>query len=413
MAAEAPPLRPLQQTRQSRAALSRKQVESLLSRSVAAFGLLFAVQTIPSLLVQLEHGHEQRQWTQLVVLLFCLSLTAAFMAAMEQRFVASTATAFAVLYPLVIATWPLAVRSPLESDDGAHWLHYLLTVATAMAAIAFPPRVAALYTVVVPTMYAVASFVTNRSAITGPDAILGAIYSIILSGVVLVIVAMLRQAASTVDRAQAAALESYSHAVRHHATEVERVQVDAIVHDSVLTTLLSAARATTPEAMDLSARMAENAIGFLSHAAGVRPLDGGTVSVATLAERITTAATAVGAAFELRTAPLGPQLIPTTAAEAVYSGAVQAMLNSAQHAGRGEQVSRWLSIRSLAPDGIEVQVGDTGTGFDAVEVPTERLGVRVSIVERVTSAGGAAEVDTELGEGTVVSIRWPAVQAPS
>ena len=45
-------------------------------------------------------------------------------------------------------------------------------------------------------------------------------------------------------------------AVRQHATEVERVQVDAIVHDSVLTTLLSAAGAGTPEEQALAARMA-------------------------------------------------------------------------------------------------------------------------------------------------------------
>jgi hypothetical protein len=40
-------------------------------------------------------------------------------------------------------------------------------------------------------------------------------------------------------------------------------------------------------------------------------------------------------------------------------------------------------------------------------VPTERLGVRVSILERVASVGGAAVIDTALGEGTVVALHWP------
>jgi len=45
-------------------------------------------------------------------------------------------------------------------------------------------------------------------------------------------------------------------------------------------------------------------------------------------------------------------------------------------------------------------------------VPRERLGLRVSIVDRITNAGGAAGIDSALGEGTVVTIRWPASQPP-
>jgi signal transduction histidine kinase len=407
MAAEASRLRSIQQSRPSRGALSRKQVEALLSRSVAAFGVLFAIQTIPSVLLQHAHRHEQPQWTELVVAIFCLILGGAFLAAIAQRWVKLTTAAFAICYLLAIASWPLASRSPLESSDGTHWLYYLLTVATAMAAIAFKPPVATVYLVTVPTCFGIAAVVTNGGATTRADAILSASYSIILGGIVLIVIAMLRQAASTVDKAQSMALESYAEAVRQHATEVERVQVDAIVHDSVLTTLLSAARAHTPEARALSAQMAANAIGFLHQAAVVGPDDGSTISSAALAQRVTLAAMELGVAFELRAKSFAPRSIPVVAAEAVYSAAVQAMVNSAQHAGRGSEVSRWISIRGDAPLGLEVEVGDTGAGFSPSEVPDERLGVRVSILERVAHAGGAAEVDSQPGEGTVVTIRWP------
>ena len=70
---------------------------------------------------------------------------------------------------------------------------------------------------------------------------------------------MLRQAAEAVDSAQEAALERYDVAARQHATENERVKVDALVHDSVLTTLLSAAAAGSPEEQALAARMARDA----------------------------------------------------------------------------------------------------------------------------------------------------------
>jgi len=95
------------------------------------------------------------------------------------------------------------------------------------------------------------------------------------------------------------------------------------------------------------------------------------------------------------------------AAEAIYSAAVQAMVNSLQHAGSSPRVSRWLTIRGVDFAGIEVEVGDTGAGFAYTEVPKERLGLRVSIVERVANAGGCVEIDSVVDEGTVITIRWP------
>jgi signal transduction histidine kinase len=62
----------------------------------------------------------------------------------------------------------------------------------------------------------------------------------------------------------------------------------------------------------------------------------------------------------------------------------------------------------MRPGGILVEVGDNGAGFDASTIPTERLGVRVSIVERVTSAGGTVKVDSAPHRGTTITVSWPA-----
>jgi len=105
--------------------------------------------------------------------------------------------------------------------------------------------------------------------------------------------------------------------------------------------------------------------------------------------------------------------MPVQAAEAVYSATIQAMVNSLQHAGKGPTVQRWLSMYGVGIDGIQVEVGDTGAGFMLATVPTERLGVRVSIIERVAGAGGSAEIDSAPGEGTIVTIRWPSENVDS
>jgi len=101
-------------------------------------------------------------------------------------------------------------------------------------------------------------------------------------------------------------------------------------------------------------------------------------------------------------------LLPVTAAEALYSATVQAMVNSAQHAG-GVLVRRSLRIEATDGGGVLVEVGDDGNGFDIERVPPERLGLEVSIRERVALAGGEASIDSVPGHGTTVRLGWSPV----
>jgi signal transduction histidine kinase len=183
------------------------------------------------------------------------------------------------------------------------------------------------------------------------------------------------------------------------------------VHDSVLTTLISAARAYSPEAMELTAAMAGNAIGHLHDAALVQPDDGTTVRLRAVAKRISDAAGGMSPPFQIRRIEVGSRSIPVSAGEAVYSAAVQAMVNSIQHGGDSPNIERWVSMRSARPGGIEVEVGDSGRGFVVDSVPTERLGVRVSIIERVTNAGGSVVIESAPDEGARVRVRWPIASA--
>ena len=396
-------VRPLPQNKQPRNPISRKQVEKVISRSVAVFGIVFGAQTVPWLLAQMPEA--QPLWLWVVVPALFGTLVVALVLAIAQIWVRQVQGIFAIFYLVSIITWPFFVEPNVEVYNGIHWLNYLITVATAMAAIAFPTAITTVYLFLCPLIYIVVRVTPFGGNASWQVAILEGVYALILGSAIVIIVTMLRQAASSVDNAQATALDRYSHAVRQHATEVERVQVDSIVHDSVLTTFISAARALTPQAQELAATMAGNAIGFLRDAAAASPDDGTMVRFTSLAERITDAAAALSSPFELRVRSVGTRSLPVQASEAIYSASVQAMVNSLQHAGEGE-VARWVSVRGVAPGGIEIVVGDHGAGFDTSE-SSERLGVRVSILERISNAGGRATVQSAPGEGTVVSIRWP------
>jgi signal transduction histidine kinase len=406
MDTNAPGLRSVPQGKPPRNPISLKQVESVISRSVAVFGIVFGAQTVPVLLGQIHQA--QPVWVAAATITVFTTLIIAMIAAWAQRFVRSTQGLVSIVYAAALLTWPFAVLDPALVTGSNHWLYLLLTVATATAAIAFPTRIAVAYLFLVPGFYGIVRLTPVGGSVEPLNDLFDVVYAMILGAVIIVIARMLRQAAAAVDSAQATALARYGHAVRQHATEVERVQVDSIVHDSVLTTLLMAARAYTPEAMALSARNARNAIEHLHAAALVMPEDGTTVKLRDVATRIRDAALTLTPPLELRLRDIGPRSMPVQAAEAVYSAAMQAMVNSLQHAGTHVTVQRWLSAYGVGVDGIQVEVGDTGNGFVLSAVPQERLGVRVSIIERVAGAGGVAEIDSAPGEGTIVTIRWPA-----
>ncbi len=404
MAASVTAPRTALQGRQPTSPISRKQVEKVISRSIAGGGIVFAAQTVPSLLSQLDEPYPLWLWIVVPALFGWLLVTLGL--SIAQVWVRQAHALFAILYLAALVSWPVAIMPGAEVFAGIHWLNYLITVATAMAALAFSTTVATVYLFVAPIIYLSIRTIPAGGEATWGHAVLEGVFAIALGGAVLILVTMLRQAASAVDLAQATAMDRYSHAVRQHATEVERVRVDSIVHDNVLATLISAARAFTPRARELAAVMAGNAIGHLRDAAATSPDDGTTVRFASLAERITDAAAAVSSPFEQHVKSLGTRSLPVHAAEAIYSAAVQAMVNSLQHAGEAG-VRRWVAVQGDRRGGFEVVVGDTGEGFSLVDVPDERLGVRVSIIERVANAGGRVVIQSAPGEGTVVTIRWP------
>lgn len=385
--------------------ISRPRMEVVASRSVAFFGLLFGAQTFPVMLGQVTQLQPAWFWGYNITILGGLLLSA--IASIARRFVRLVNIWIAAAYLVAIATWPLAVVDPSAVASGRPWLWFLCTVATAAAAIALSTWAATAYLVLAPSIYGIVRLTPSGGGAPWDLAALDAVYAMLLGGAVLMIITLLRGAAATVDDAQSTALARYSDAVRHHATEVERVQVDSIVHDSVLTTLISAARAYSPEAMELSATMASNAIGHLREAAAASPDDESLVSVDQLAGRIAAAAGALSAPFAVRVVDVGAGTVAAQVAEALYSASIQAMVNSLQHGGGPDGVERWLRITGSGAEGLEIEIGDDGAGFDPDDVPAERLGLRLSIVERVANAGGRAFVASRPGEGTVVTIVWP------
>ncbi|MDR5700350.1 sensor histidine kinase [Agromyces aerolatus] len=389
-----------------RRAVSRAQVETVSARALGIAGLVFSAQTVPAALEQ-SAALTAGSGIALMAVLYGAAVIVA-LASFARVGVRGVAAAYAVLYVIALSAWPFLVADPTALGGAQPWLYFLCTVATTAAVVAFPVGGAIAYTIGVPLLYGVVRLTPAGGEVGPALAGLNAVYALILGVVVLVIITMLRQAAEGVDLAQDAALQRYDIAARQHATETERVRIDALVHDSVLTTLLSAAAAETEQEQALAARMAREAVKRLDEAGSSGPRSLDRVPLTALVRRLHTATSTLLSTFDVRVTNVEGVELPVEAVEALYTAAAQAMVNSAQHGDvAGRQVDRQVRIAGISSAACRIEVVDDGAGFDPATVPQERLGLRVSIEERMTNAGGAAHVVSRPGAGTSIVLTWP------
>ncbi|WP_430645947.1 sensor histidine kinase [Agromyces sp. GXS1127] len=389
-----------------RAAVSRAQVETVAGRALGAFGLVFGAQTVPTAVTQSAYLVDGAGVAMMALVYGAIAALAA--ATFTRVAVRAAALAFAAVYVLALLAWPFLVVDAAAMAGGTPWLYFLCNVATTAAVIALPVTPAAAYTTAVPALYGVVRLSPSGGGADALLAVLDTMYAVILGVVVLVIITMLRQAAVAVDAAQEAALERYDAVARRHANEIERVKIDALVHDSVLTTLLSAAASRTPAERTLAARMAADAVRRLDEAAVEAPGVDDRVALTVLTRRLRAGVAGFSAPFIVRIEDTVGVELPVEAIDALSSAAMQAMVNSVQHAdGPIGRVRRELEVRGVGAGGCVIRVIDNGAGFDPATVPASRLGLRVSIEERMANEGGSARIESVPGEGTTVTLAWP------
>jgi phage shock protein PspC (stress-responsive transcriptional regulator)/signal transduction histidine kinase len=89
-------------------------------------------------------------------------------------------------------------------------------------------------------------------------------------------------------------------------------------------------------------------------------------------------------------------------AEAVLGATREALLNAAKYAPEPGPIRVYAEVEEGS---IDVFIRDRGPGFELASVPSDRRGVRESIVGRMERAGGRAEVRAIPGGGTEVGLK--------
>jgi signal transduction histidine kinase len=226
----------------------------------------------------------------------------------------------------------------------------------------------------------------NYGAAAAPKAFLVATF--VLSLVVVVVAPWLWRAASQASEARTERLRA-----------IERAELAAHLHDSVLQTLSLIQRSAGDRAATLSlARRQERELRdwlFGKPAVGDTPdLRAALTALAGEVE------TSHGVPIEVVVVGDGPVDERTSAA---LAAAREAMVNAALHAG-AERVDVYAELGDSA---LELFVRDTGRGFDSSAVPADRRGVSESIIGRMQRAGGHASVTSEPERGTEVALVLP------
>jgi len=187
---------------------------------------------------------------------------------------------------------------------------------------------------------------------------------------------------------------------RERIRQEERAEMAAHLHDSVLQTLALIQRSDDPLRMSILARHQESELRDWLY--GNLPLEG----VDLLSTALKDAAKRIEADHQvpIDVVVVGDHTLDDST-RPLLGAASEAMVNAAKHSG-AERVSLYFEADD---NELVVYVTDQGKGFDSGEVAGDRQGISRSIKARVQRAGGVAAVESQLGEGTEVTLRLPVV----
>ncbi|MCT9818786.1 ATP-binding protein [Microbacterium sp. W1N] len=379
---------------------TRARMERILEVVVGAGSALLGLQAF---LNAVNSRQEDPTWHVVLLVVTFVPLVAMVAALLIGRAVRVACRVFAVVLPVVLIAWPFATAGREPGVD-APWVWYLLNVASAATVFAFAVPLQMVWAVAVPALFVIARLVQlgfdpNQLVLV----LLNGMFAMILAGVIIALGMILRSVAAQIDRSRRETVASYAAAAAADAAEKERIEVAALMHDSVLAALIAGERAETPREETLAVAMAREALTRLANAD--RDAGEGSdepVGVADVVARLQSALDDFHVALTVELVGEDTGLrIPGRVAGALVLAATQAIANSVQHAGAaGMEVQVRAQARTLG-----IRVSDRGPGFDPASVPDDRLGIRGSIHARVAAVAGRAVIRSGAA-GTVVTLDW-------
>ncbi|MDN4483308.1 sensor histidine kinase [Demequina lignilytica] len=339
-------------------------------------------------------------WLTVVVGIVLPALLIVLHRVLPQRALLIYAGAISATFLVLETAWPWMMLEPTLADDATPWMQGINAVHATMAAIVWPRIVGWVYPLALGPIVAFVQVQVRDGA--GVPALLdglGAIiFSLILCGVS---IAMIR-AGGLQDAAAQQARDQAALEARRHTRELEQARINGIVHDDVMSVLLAASREDPPDGLKAQARHALDRVASLE-SGGTEHQDYDLHEFVAVV-RSTVASIAPSLPVTYTVEPGGTLAAPVVAAFAEAAG--EAVRNVLRHAG--DDAAAHVSV-DARPGAVRVTVRDSGAGFSTARISQRRLGIRVSIEQRMASVeGGSAHVTSTPGRGTTVELAWSA-----
>ena len=309
----------------------------------------------------------------------------------------------AIVALALITTWPLHFDPAQATPDTFQpWIWWPLGICAIAAGTTFRFGIGVIYLLFITISWPilkVSSYGGSGQLLLGVQE---ALHLFVFSAVLIAMVLALRWEAGKTDAANQQAIASAVESARVDAAGIERSRLDALVHDSVLTTLLVAASADSDQQRSLAAKSAVDAIARLKTARSEESKST-QLTLASFFHALELRIKQTSPEFHVSLSRLNDLPISSQIAEALTEATLQAVDNSLKHAANAtEQVVRLKGQES----GLKIVVSDNGKGFRPSQVPKDRIGISSSIVARVANVGGRVFINSSPGSGTDVIIEW-------
>ena len=372
-----------------------------MSAGVGSAGLVFGFIRAPLALDQA--ATMASWWTVLAAAGFILPAAALTLTPfLGLRVAAVLANISALSFLAAGATALFAIPEGASFDAlGTPWPLTISALASSIAAIWWRPSFAIAY--LLATVVAVEGVRTTLGW-TSFDLgflLIDTAYTLLFNGVFVALALALRRRARTLDESFDTAAAETASAARAESRARETARVGALVHDTVLVALLSAARAE-PGQEDAAAPLARRALAVLE---AEDPDRDSAQTFRDTAWRIQATATEITPAAEVVISGELDHPLPPEVGAALQEASAEVLRNSRDYAGVAAQR---IVVIHADRGRIRVEIVDDGAGFDPQQVPAHRLGIRVSVIDRMAAVGGAARIASRRGVGTRVRLEWGA-----
>lgn len=383
------------------ATIARARVDRLIGRTFAAGAIALSIESGLNFYGQIKYLNQPFAWALTIVL---WSTTIAFSYSFWFGKANYLFLRIHALYMVVmVLSWPFVLNSNVPQDGSFYpWIWWGIDTGWIAVALSFGWRFALVYYVSLIGLMQLIFSLPMGGSHTGVTLITDSFYTFLTNASISVIALMIRDAATRSDQANSEAISAEVQQAEAEAKAKERLRLQGLIHDSVLTALISATQAKNIEEAKASAELAGTALEKLSEVQR-EDMSQAPVYCSELFDSIILAAKRIDPKIKTKKKCGTSISVDAEAVSAITEATIQAIHNSHMHAG--PKASRELSLKS-SKAGIKAVILDNGKGFRVSQVNRSRMGIKVSIIGRMKAAGGSAHVVSQSRQGTTVVLEW-------